>query len=159
MAPESRDREELLKVSEHIYYEYSMLKYLAVDLTNGGIRKVHIYNAMLESFITHLRVLYDLFYLDTAKWQGDTLASDFFLSPEEWSSIRPMPSVLLKEAKERANKELAHLTYTRIKRAEEGRVWQYQELEKEITQIFKFFLSKVSDELLCRNLLFLKNIS
>jgi len=159
MTPESNDREKLLKISEHLHYEYSMLKYLTVDLTSGGVRKAHIYNAMLESFITHLRVLHDFFYFDAARRPDDTLATDFFDSPEEWIDIRPDPSTVLKEAKERANKEVAHLTYARISQIRGEGVWKYRELEAEVTRIFKVFLRNVPDESLCSDLLLLKNIS
>ena len=69
-------------------------------------------SASLESFAIHLRNLIDFFYTQSGNAQTDDLvAANFFDSPSAWN-LGAMPQ-LLKDARERANKEISHITYKR----------------------------------------------
>ena len=67
---------------------------------------------MLESFAIHLRNLIDFFYTPPNHARNDDLvAADFFDPPTSWN---PGPiSKSLSDARERANKEISHITYKR----------------------------------------------
>ncbi|MBI3934586.1 MAG: hypothetical protein HY316_07810 [Acidobacteria bacterium] len=103
---------ELLNYSkEHLFYEIQMffrLGWILVRLAaippidSVGIT---IKNALIESFVTHLRNLGSFLSLGKAKFPGDVLAKDFFKQPAEWNPRIPTP---LGAALKRSDKEVAH---------------------------------------------------
>lgn len=70
-------------------------------------------NALLESFALHVRNLIDFLYAENPS-SDDVYAGDFFPCKEDWAKIRPQITPLLEKVKKRANKEVSHLTYSRI---------------------------------------------
>jgi hypothetical protein len=67
----------------------------------------YLHDALLESFLVHLRSLIDFFY--RGGQDDDVVAKDFFDKPGEWSANE---STLLTSAHTRANKELSHLQFS-----------------------------------------------
>ena len=80
--------------------------------------------ARLESFAVHARNLLD-FYYDDKGIKDDVLAMHFFPTLNVWNDVRPRPPENLADLRERVNKQIAHLTYTRIALPEEQRRWDY----------------------------------
>lgn len=151
MTRKSWDKEELNNASNHLYYEITMLIAIANGLKSNVAGQGPIANALLESFIIHTRNLVNFFYNDNPK-KDDIVAIDFFSSPDEWIKNRPSQPEVLESAKDRAEKELAHLTWKRISHIVESKQWQYVEIQDEIKRVMNIFLQKVSKELIVHNL-------
>lgn len=110
MARQQRSNEELQQASNHLHYEIWMLSSLAQAIGSGIAREGWLTNALLESFVIHVRGVMDFLYNDSPQ-TDDVVAQDFFPSASNWFQIRPQRSDLLIAAKKRAAKEVAHLTY------------------------------------------------
>ena len=82
-------------------------------------RRQAIWNAMVESFALHLRVLWDFFWPTANQVKrrdkgesNDVFAIDFFSSPQEWNLKRP--DTLDQGLRDRINWLVAHLTEGRL---------------------------------------------
>jgi hypothetical protein len=114
---------------EHLHYEIEMLIATGARLQLGAWNSVAEKNACIESFVIHVRNLIAFLYPTTPK-KGDVVAADFFDSPRAWSSSTPSSS--LKQARFRANKEVGHLTTSRISGTPARKGWPVVSLIKEI---------------------------
>jgi hypothetical protein len=141
-------------MSEHVLYEIEMFSRTTALLTPHIWETVPAFmadgaqNALIESFTIHVRGLHDFLY---ATPKGDDVsAADWFPGrEEEWARLRgPEPAVLI-EARRRTGKEIAHLTYARLERAGDGKLWPHQEIVDALgTGIFRFY-TNVDRDLVC----------
>jgi hypothetical protein len=136
----------LREASDALHYELSMLRFGARALASGifGECRTPIRNALIESFASHARVLIDFFYSENPQ-NDDIIAQHFFSPPNKWAEIRPPKSETLAEAKMRANKLLAHLTYTRLKENTDKR-WPVTEIIKDLEKVLHSFSQNVPTE-------------
>jgi hypothetical protein len=118
-----RTVDDLQNASDHLYYEIWMLTTLADGLASEVAGNGPIANALLESFIIHVRVVIDFLYAIKQR-PDDVIAEDFFDAPEQWTDMRPTLSELLSQTKSRADKKLAHLSYERLNATPENNNWQ-----------------------------------
>jgi hypothetical protein len=123
---------------EHLLYELQIFlwtgKELGRDENKGPIRSV-----LIESFVTHLRNLIDFFCTPPGKErEDDVIAADFCPG---WSENM---SNTLKEAKERANRELSHLTLGRKSGLDPSKPWDIGGLFDEVHGVAKRFAAKAS---------------
>ena len=132
MAREQRLEAELQEASKHLHYEVQMLH--AVAVASGLFGSGPITNALVESFAIHVRNLIDFFYLKEPR-QDDLIAEDFFADAAQWRSVRPNLSADLDQAKKRAHKEIAHLTYARLDVTPEAKLWQFVHILNEISKV------------------------
>jgi hypothetical protein len=123
-----RSDEDLRRSMEHLEYEFTMLMAVAQAMASGISRQGWLTNALLESFVIHFRALVDFFYPPAHPKSDDVLATHFYEDPAEWESIRPALSNELKRGRERAHKEIAHLTYTRLSVTPETKPWDFVEI-------------------------------
>jgi hypothetical protein len=143
---------DLLAASEHLDYEILMLTAVANALDSGISVLSPMHNALVESFAIHLRNLADFL------WPGNpdndwVVAPDYFDDPKEWQdSWKPIPT-RLRTARIRAAKEIAHLTYGRIKLTSSTKEWDYVGLRDEIVESLAEFVSKVDKKKVCPELL------
>lgn len=137
-----RTVEELQEASDHLYYEIWMLKALANGIASGIAGQGPIANALLESFVIHVRAVMDFLYADKPQ-VDDVIAEDFFDTPEHWTKMRPTLSELLSQAKRRAGKEVAHLTYARLDVTPETKPWPFIQIADEISAVINTFLENV----------------
>jgi hypothetical protein len=93
---------------------------------------------LLESFLIHLRNLIDFLHTPRVKEEDDVIASDFCPG---WSETM---SSTLKAAKERANKELSHLTLERKSAHDPSKPWDVAGLFYEVSDVAKRFAAKAS---------------
>ena len=148
MKRKKRSVTELQEASNALHYEVTMFRSLAKGLGSGIAGKSVIGNALLESVLMHVRVLIDFFYADNPR-DDDIIAEHFFLPlPDEWTNIRPPKSKTLGEAKNRAHKLLAHLTYTRLSTTQETKKWDLIKITNEIENVLRVFLQRVPKDLL-----------
>ena len=76
----------------------------------------------------------------------DIIAQDFFDNPGEWPRKRKIMTDLLAANKCRANKFLAHLTYTRTRARKAGRInWGIGCIANDLSPAFKSFLDFVPE--------------
>ncbi len=123
---------------EHLLYEFQILLWTGKELgreeNKGPLRSV-----LIESFVTHLRNLIDFFCTPPGKErEDDVIAADFCPG---WSENM---SNALKEAKERANKELSHLTLGRKSGLDPSKPWDIGGLFDEMHGVAKRFTAEAS---------------
>ncbi|NQU77186.1 hypothetical protein HQ544_00660 [Candidatus Falkowbacteria bacterium] len=121
-------------------YEICMFRETCKELFSGTRRSQFWRNLLVESFALHMRVLIDFFYSDERKYDDDIVAQDLLPDDVRWKELRPPLIKLLKEAKTKADKQLAHLSCNRIILEKEGRKgWKILEISNEINKIINFF--------------------
>lgn len=135
----------LQKISEHISYEIEMLNFSAEKLAKGNLNQAEI-NVFLENFLLHARCIIDFLYVDGVVHSDDVIAKDFFIDVEAYLNRRPQISESLENLKRRAGKELAHLTYARLKVTPEIKAWQVFPLWKKINNVLGIFFKCLTDE-------------
>jgi hypothetical protein len=127
---------------EHIGYEIEMLRWNADTLRQGGLSRTQG-NALLESWVSHLRNLIEFLYEDAPR-PRDVTAADFFPNPGAWQGIRTPISTTIKDARVRANKEISHLTTDRIAGAPTHKKWDTDQLTAEIVDELRLFQQAAS---------------
>lgn len=142
MDRKKRTQQELQDASDHLNYEIWMFNSLAHGIGSGIAGQGPFANALLESFVIHVRAILDFFYNENPKFD-DVIAEDYFSSPDEWRNIRPALSELLRQTKRRAGKEVAHLTYARLDVTPETKPWPFVQIANEISVVIKVFLENV----------------
>ncbi len=123
---------------EHLMHELSML-WETTEILRERKEGTAEYVAILESFAIHLRNLIDFFYRPGL--DDDVVARNFLDLAVNWTPIEP-PS--LTKAHKRANKELSHLTRSRISGNPPEKAWDTSGLLKDIEAIAKEFAAKAS---------------
>ena len=151
MARKERTEDELRQASDHLNYEWEMLRSTADTLKMGGtgdrLINFALRNALLESFLVHARSLILVFYSDSCN-PDDVIAEDFIADGDKWKKIRPVKSALLDRTRKRANKLLAHLSYQRKAMLDEQRDWHLVEIKEAIERVIHAFLQAVPDSVL-----------
>jgi hypothetical protein len=137
MKTEDLSDPELIAYSgEHLLYELQFFLLTAKELARHD-KPGPMVSVLIESFGIHLRNLIDFFYTQRAK-EDDVIASDFCPGWKETISIT------LKAAKERANKELNHLTLQRKSGFDPSKPWDVVGLFNEVSGVAKTFADKAS---------------
>ena len=106
-----------------------------------------IMNAFVASFAVHSRNLIHFMYPKSPD-TDDVLAKDFFPGPSDWRKLCPKQSKVLEDAVGRAHKEIAHLTYSRLKVTHSNRAWDWDKIYYEIHAVLQIFLKHVPSHLL-----------
>jgi hypothetical protein len=131
------DQELIAYSKEHLRYELEMFFLVADAITRTGYFSDFVRNALVESFTIHLRNLIDFFFEPAAVKRTDILAAYFLVDPNYLGTV----SKALSEARERANKEVGHLTTGRRPHASPKKTWQVGALAREIFQLTQKFAS------------------
>ncbi len=125
----------------HLRYEYQMLLATARLIQAGGLPSDHGY-ALLESWVLHVRNLIDFFY--TPKKLDDIVMMEF---TNDGQGIGDFPKITteLEMARERANKEMAHLTYSRVGKSDADKQWAVGKITVQLIERVKAFADLVAD--------------
>ena len=118
-------------VAQKVCYEHSMLDWCAQQIALPKSDDANQSHLMLEGFLLHARVLRD-FLVKSKSWRCDDVLAEHFLEEPvvcTWSCLR--------EHKERLDKLLAHLTYSRFD-PEKG--WDVAKIHTEIDRAWQEFL-------------------
>lgn len=142
-----REKNELIEISKHLYYEYSMFIAITEEMITGYPPGL-INNALLQSFTVHVRNLVDFLYPKDKPQKDDVIAEHFFYNSEDWLRFRPPITILLKEAKSRTNKEMAHLTYSRLNITPLQKRWAFSNIAINMRDCFDVFIKNVNRDLL-----------
>jgi hypothetical protein len=122
---------------EHLLYEleyFQLTARLLHEEKRGEMRSI-----LIESFVIHLRNLIDFFFTPETH-NDDVVATDFCGG---WNE--PISSTL-KTARERANKELTHLTLGRKSGLHPDKPWDVAGLFQEVSAVAKTFSGRASTE-------------
>jgi hypothetical protein len=122
---------------EHLFHELKMFWWLKETIPSHTDGYVH--DALVESFVLHLRNLIRFFCLPRDR--NDVVAEDFFDNPAAWTKNE---SPALRDARERANKELNHLTAKRRDEGDAGKEWDPVALFGEIKGLAEKFAANAS---------------
>lgn len=133
----------LAYADEHLTYEIQMFVGTALFLVNsnktsdkriGGV----VNNALLESFLIHMRNLIEFLYPQQIK--ADDVTIEDYLSKKVISDHLPIINKSLILYRERAHKEIAHLTTKRYTKPIE-KEWSFMQIGHEILGIFNTILA------------------
>jgi hypothetical protein len=100
-----------------------------------------LHNAIMESFVLHLRNLLDFFY--TAPRKTDVSAKIVYDSghlPPDF----PAESTILSTAHRRAHKEMSHITTERHWEGNPAKLWEFHRLLREVKPLVEKFLQTAS---------------
>jgi hypothetical protein len=148
--PTSKEKDEVGK--DHLFYEIQVLTAATIIHHTNVARDIFpVNNLCLEAVPMHTRTLINFF--GTMRGRGgrdkDALAKDFLKDGAVWS-----PPVIdkthypnLAKVIERADKEIAHLTYERVPKKEKKTAWDLIGILTEIYDITNnLFLPKCKEE-------------
>lgn len=142
MSRNKRTAKQLKELSEHLHYEVWMLTSLAHGIGSGIAGQGSIANALLESFVIHVRALMGFLYSCKPK-SDDVIAQDYFDKSIELEELcQPLSEILIK-AKHRTGKEVAHLTYARFDVTQDTKPWHFIGISNEISEVLNIFLTNV----------------
>ncbi len=143
------DSELLAYSGEHLRYELWMFlrlgQYLPEVPSYQNEQEKVFGNSLIESFVVHLRNLIGFLYPDKVA-SLDVIAEDFFTDADIWEQIRPQISRSLQEARDRAHREIAHLTTARISGAPPKKAWPVAALVAELKVLMKLFADHASSQ-------------
>jgi hypothetical protein len=130
--------QELRDASDALYYEIWMFNEMVESLLTQPAQPGNPeYNALVESFVQHMRNLIGFFYPSSNVYEDTIIAADFFPDPNQWN--KKISKWLDKERKD-AHKFLAHLTYSRIGSKKR---WDYPKISKHMNAVFDKFYERV----------------
>jgi len=135
----TRTQDDLKKASDHLHYEWDMLNFAAKAMARNFAGAGPLNNAVLESFAVHVRGLIFFLFPENPK-ADDVLATHFVSDPTAFELARGVKSEILKKAQSKAGKEVAHLTYERLKVTAETKPWPFVEIATEVGRVMKIFL-------------------
>lgn len=153
MNKKPRMDDELIQASDHISYEIWMMRECQERLcrTRMPPQDVVIYNALLNSFLSHVRSLLEFIYTEAKKANNDhVIAEDFFgEDPDFWRNNRPEKTLLLHQTHTRVQQAAVHLTYTRNK--EQPR-WAWIDIRQDLDSVLYTFVKLVPQHRIHPNL-------
>jgi hypothetical protein len=88
----------------------------------------------VEGFALHFRNLYEFLYEDK---KGGYVTAEHFCRRGIWKRVRPPLPPIIKDAKNRANEEIAHLTKNRKPRKPDRTPWPFMEIAGAIRPILE----------------------
>ena len=125
---------------EHLFYEAQMFVWSRDEFAAPLCARQALRNARIEICVLHLRNLILFFYPQPSQKRDDISAS---LYDADWDARRPGEAALLAAARERANKELAHLTTARkAGDSDPAKVWDFARASAELRAVIEVFLSR-----------------
>jgi len=125
---------------EHLLHEFKMFWWLRENIPpDDG----YLHDAVVESFVLHLRNLIDFFYPRKTSQKTDVIATDFMDNPGDWDSPTSV-SASLEAARGRADKELSHLTDKRKYEGDPTKSWETDALFAKIKSVAEKFAGKAS---------------
>jgi hypothetical protein len=139
-----RSDAEMREASRVVHYELEMLRNLLFLRNNGLIPDQARMNACVESFAIHCRNLIHFLYAHKP-WPDDIIAEHFY---PEWHNIRPDRPQVLKEAIDRADKQVAHLKYGRANLQIPDKLWPWDAIYEAVTNVLNVFLASAPKHLL-----------
>ena len=115
------------------------------SIMGGMVTSKFEHNARVEAFVLHLRNLVAFLFPDAYTPYSDDVVAHHFLSDVDpysaWLAVRPPLSNTLRDAKTRADKELAHLTSKRVPGSTKNKSWNTGPLIAEVRPLLDTFVT------------------
>ena len=127
------------QIAEHLRYEIAMLWACGTEIRRGGYPWAAS-NSLVESFALHARNVVDFFFTEPVG--DDVVARHFFRDETAWAGIRTAIPATLATAKKRANKEVSHLTYSRLAVSPNDKPWPVEEIVREVDTVLRIFCER-----------------
>lgn len=132
---------------DHVAYEITMFFKTQAAFVNNGIvptsqnlqQRQFLSNLLTESYASHLRNLIDFLYPRGGKPQPSDIVAEDYCTVGIWVATAPTISPLLKESRKRADKEVAHLTTSRISGTPTHKHWNDLQHVAEIKTLLNLF--------------------
>lgn len=143
--------------NEHVAYEVDMFfkSILSKNVHLQGLSQDMIYffkMARIETFVLHFRNIVAFIYPDLYQSrQGDLLAHHFLSGTmpwDTWVKARPAITLNLRNGKDRADKEMAHLTIRRIAGIPPHKAWDFIAIGNDIRTCLNVFIEVAAPNLL-----------
>ena len=149
------EHDELRALSEHLLYEIEMLEHdagriLALFKDHSVMAEKDRY-VMLESFLLHIRNLYEFLFKKKGKGDKNALRATDFIEDKPY--VIPIPDSELKRwAKDMVDRRLVHLSQHRLGIKEADSEWRVGTLFSQIYEQLLEFYEWVDDEHICEQL-------
>jgi hypothetical protein len=135
---------QLCDALEHIYYEIDQFLQAGLISTSDD----WINNALLESSLVHVRALLDFFEKSVRSHRNgqeldDVLSIDYGFP----SQVVPVAGIY----RERLNKDLAHLTYSRTERSLQDKCWPPSQIHRFMLERIETFIDHLIQNFLPSN--------
>lgn len=151
-----RSDEDLRVAAKHVGYEMRMLfnasialQMLRFDLSR--VADLTIQNALVESFAVHARAVLHFFY-PVNPHKDDVIAEHFFTDQSLWVKHRPPLTPTLENVRDKANIQVAHISYRRTEFTGDKKLWMHGQITVDIYQVLDVFRQYARSELLPRGL-------
>jgi hypothetical protein len=138
---------------EHLQHEIGMLLgtiQLFPEFTNqsdADLRAVVLRNAVVESFAIHLRNIIAFLYERPQKQRQEGLVAEHYVRDvQAWRTARGPQGALLKKARSRADREIAHLTTRRFFGNPPEKRWEALLLLKVLTPPLRTFRAHAQED-------------
>lgn len=139
-------KEDLKKMAyDHLSYEIEMFTATIDKMSKCNLNVVEK-NVVLESFLIHARCLFDFLYPSSDTRPNDVIVDDFFDNPNEFRKKLPSSLPIESYLKYRTGKEIAHLTYDRLKVTPEKKGWQIGDVHDQIVGVLEIFFDSLTYE-------------
>jgi hypothetical protein len=141
--------------TRHFYYEVQILAEatalhysLEYSLPNSAPATKRAINNMCLETTMHARVLLQFFTSQRRSWDKDAIPSDFLKVGEAWTipTINEVTYPNLKKVKDRASKEVAHLTYERVPADQLQTSWDLAGIVIEMFDLINKFVPKCKED-------------
>jgi hypothetical protein len=122
-----------------LVYEIYMFRQACKELKYPRQKSQFQVNLLVEALAIHARILIDFFYGIRVR-ENDIIAQDFMKKNTIWKEMRPNKTEFLKDAKNKADKQLAHLSVWRVKLEKEGKKgWNVSKISEDMEEVIKKF--------------------
>ncbi len=142
----SINKDEKFKLLE---YEISMFRDTCNQLQSlKNSTNPFFMNLLIESLAIHSRVLIGFFYPENEqkKYLNDLIAQDF-LPNINWSLTRPVLTDILQEARNKADKQLAHLSVWRFKLSQDNKKhWNPVVISRDLEKVIEEFYKLIDED-------------
>lgn len=129
------------KASEHIYYEVLMFFQTLEILMNT--RDQMTINISLDAFSIHCRNIFDFLYPKNNYKPDDILVTDYIIDRKGYNKNK-VKKMDLKFIVKKADKQVAHLTYSRNKFGIKRKPWYFVEIGRKIHKSLVSFYNAMS---------------
>jgi hypothetical protein len=144
---EERRKDKLRLASTDLLYEIDMFDSTARALILGLAGKSRMTNSLVESFAIHARNILYFLYADRPD-KDEVTASKYFDGRRDWETIRQPLTDTLERAWKRADREIAHLTFSRQQVTPARKKWPVAAIHGDVFLVLNKFFAKVPDDLL-----------
>jgi hypothetical protein len=140
-------RNELVENSrEHLQHEIGMLFGTALLFPQLGTQSDDVLrNAVVESFAIHLRNIIAFLY-EKPKRQEGLVAEHYVRDVQAWRTARGPQGALLKKARSRADREIAHLTTRRFFGNPPEKRWEAVLILRVVTPLLRTFRAHAQED-------------